>query len=96
MTKILGGGGFSVIVVWVLRLMYVQWSKQNPGIEASGASSDVYVMLKAELKELKADTKLLKKQVTLLEHLCLQRGIDVHQAYLDAGIHDDEPPENGK
>lgn len=86
--KLLGGGGGLTIAVWILRNMYTQWVKQNPGIEQAGATADIYSMLRKEMKEMKKEMKLLKKQVVLLEHLCLEKGLDVHLIYKDAGLLD--------
>ncbi len=94
--KIGGGfGGFSALVL-LIRLIYVQWMKQNPGLEQAGASTDIYVMLRKEMRMLHREMRLMKKQVALLEHLCLEKGIDVHGVYLKAGILDEPEDDEDK
>jgi len=87
--KALGGSGGIAAVIWLARQMFVQWSKQNPGIEQAGASSEIYSMIRAEMKEMKREMRLLKRQVVLLEHLCLEKGLDVHSIYKEAGLLED-------
>lgn len=79
--KVLGGGAGSGVLVWVLRLIYVQWSKQNPGIEQAHASTELYGMLREQVKEQAVEIRLLKKQIALLERLCMANGINVHELY---------------
>ena len=95
-----GFGGFGALVL-LIRLVYVQWVKQNPGIQQAGATADVYTLLRKELKVLSGEMRLMKKQVALLEHLCLEKGINVHAVYQKAGIFDepeddDEEPNTKK
>lgn len=87
--KALGGSGALGALIWLARQVFVQWSKQNPVIEQAGASSEIYAMLRAEMKEMKREMRLLKKQVVLLEHLCLEKGLDVHSIYKGAGLLED-------
>jgi hypothetical protein len=92
------GGGFGGLgaLVLLIRLVYVQWVKQNPGIQQAGASVDIYILLRKELKVLSREMRLMKKQVALLEHLCLEKGINVHEIYTKAGIFDEVEEDDDK
>lgn len=85
----LGGSGGLGLLIWLLRQLFVQWSRQNPGLEQAGASSDIYSMMRSEMREMRKELRLLKKQVVLLEHLCLEKGLDVHSMYKAAGLLED-------
>ena len=89
--KYLGGGGGLAVIVMVLRTMYVQWSKQNPGLEQAGATVDIYSMLRAELKEMQKERKLMRRQIILLEGLCVKNGLDIQALYREAGVSEDDP-----
>lgn len=96
--KTLGGTGGLGGLVLLLRIVYIQWVKQNPAIAQSEASSDLYKLLKDELRDLKIERNLLRKQITLLEHLCVKNGINVHECYVAAGVYeeDDDVPQTNK
>lgn len=94
----LGLGGIGGLAV-LLRMVFVQWMKQNPSLEQAGANSDLYALMRADIKLVRKELRLIKRQVVLLEHLCLEKGIDVHSAYKEAGIldlDDDEPETESK
>jgi hypothetical protein len=91
--RVLGGGGGLTIAVVILRALYVQWSKQNPGLEQAGAAVDIYSMLRTELREMQKERKLMRRQIVLLEGLCTKHGLDIHELYRSAGMGDEDDPD---
>ena len=89
---VIGTGGFGALAI-LIRIVFVQWMKQNPGLQQAAAANDIYIMIRKEMKAMKKELKILKKQVVLLEHLCLEKGLDVHTLYKDAGIFEDQEEE---
>lgn len=79
--KALGGTVGAVLTTIGLRFAYTNWQKQNPSIQQAGAEADIYAMLKEQSREQQLEIRLLKKQVHLLESLCLANGIDVSAMY---------------
>ena len=64
--------------------------EQVTGTQAD-ANKALYDMLQEQLRGMKEELKVVKRQLIILEKLAMKAGIDVEQAYRDAGIYDESP-----
>lgn len=62
----------------------------KPGIAQADANAALYTQLNEQMTALREEVRLLKRQQVILERLALKAGIDVEQAYREAGLYDDK------
>ena len=82
---VLGGGGVTVAA----KLFFDWWKRGQPINEQAGANVDLYNMLRGELKLLRDELRLAKRQIVILERLALKAGVDVATAYREAGVYEE-------
>ena len=88
---ILSNFGHGVVSLAIIGMLWLGNKFIKPGIVQADANATLFMQLKAQLETLSAELAVYKRQLIILEQLALKAGIDVEQAYREAGIYDEKP-----
>lgn len=83
----IGTGLASAIIVGAL---YYGSKFIKPSVVQADANAALYTQLMRTIEGLDRENKMLRRQQVILERLAMKAGIDVEQAYKDAGIYDED------
>ena len=64
-TTVFGYVGGSGVTVWLIRLAYVTFMKQNPTVEVAGAQSDAIKLLRDDMSRMHDDLTAERKVIEL-------------------------------
>lgn len=81
--------GTGIVSAGIIGLLWIGGKFIKPGIVQADANAALFGQMTAQLETLTAEVRTLKRQLVILEKLALKAGIDVEQAYKDAGIYDE-------